>query len=219
MYCRSEILLLHQNIYCHCAICYAHVRKPSLYSKIWAPPHERVHNGLVPAPSSYRAHTGFSPCAPLVSTRRNVEYVQNFRRVSPATNGPLTCSPIAQRPAVCPHRVPSPCSTVRTKFTTRWHTVGLAGAMWRLHYLFQRRRYAHGENGKLELYEDRELGTRPGRIRYVPVWARRQMKNNSAGEIFGWFFIVLDSSRRGGAVQATRQCDSTTRCYKIAIFF
>ena len=29
---------------------HAHVRKPSLYSIIWAPPHERVHNGLVPAP-------------------------------------------------------------------------------------------------------------------------------------------------------------------------
>ena len=27
-------------------------------------------------------------------------------RVSPAANGPPTCSPIAQRPALCPHRVP-----------------------------------------------------------------------------------------------------------------
>ena len=29
---------------------HAHVRKPSLYSTIWAPPHKRVHNGFVPAP-------------------------------------------------------------------------------------------------------------------------------------------------------------------------
>ena len=29
---------------------HAHVSKPSLYSTIWAPPHERVHNGLEPGP-------------------------------------------------------------------------------------------------------------------------------------------------------------------------
>ena len=40
---------------------HAHVRKPSLYSKIWAPTHERVHKGLVPdpvlLPCSYRVLT------------------------------------------------------------------------------------------------------------------------------------------------------------------
>ena len=35
-------------------------------------------------------------------------------------------------------------------------------------YKFQRRRYAHGENDKLELYEDGEFGTRLGRTRYGP---------------------------------------------------
>ena len=29
-------------------------------------------------------------------------------------------------------------------------------------------RRGHGENGKLEMYEDGELGTRPGRNRYRP---------------------------------------------------
>ena len=47
---------------------------------------------------------------PLVSTRRKVlsmsKTFAGSRRVSPAANGPLTCSPIDQRPAVCPHRVP-----------------------------------------------------------------------------------------------------------------
>ena len=50
---------------------HAHVRKLLLCSRVWAPPHERVHNGLVPAPrpltvlipGSYRV-------PPLVPTRR-----------------------------------------------------------------------------------------------------------------------------------------------------
>ena len=62
-----KYVLLLWNMYCHSEICIAapkyslplrnmlsrwhvHVSKPSLYSTIWAPPHERVHNGLVPAP-------------------------------------------------------------------------------------------------------------------------------------------------------------------------
>ena len=74
MYCRSEIciaaptyILPLRNMLSRRHV---HVRKPSLYSELWAPSHERVYNGLVPAPR------------------------------------PPTCSPIAQRPAVCPHRVP-----------------------------------------------------------------------------------------------------------------
>ena len=90
---------------------HAHVSKPSLYSTIWAPPHERVHNGLVPGP---RPLTVLIPVShrvpPLVPTRRKVLIMSKTfagsRRVSPAVNGPPTCSPIAQRPAVCPHRVP-----------------------------------------------------------------------------------------------------------------
>ena len=96
---------------------HAHVRKPSLYSTIWAPSHERVHNGLVPAhiilPSSYLVltvcHRWFSLCATACTHQaKSLEYAQNFRRVPPAAiiNGPPTCSPIAQRPAVYPHRVP-----------------------------------------------------------------------------------------------------------------
>ena len=90
---------------------HAHVSKTSLYSTIWAPPHERVHNGLVPAP---RPPTVLIPGShrvpPLVPTRRKVlsmsKTFAGSRRVSPAANGPPTCSPIAQRPAGCPHRVP-----------------------------------------------------------------------------------------------------------------
>ena len=87
---------------------HAHVSKTSLYSTIWAPPHERVHNGLVPAPRP------LTVLIPLVPTRRKVlgmsKTFAGSRRVSPAANGPPTCSPIAQRPAVCPHRVPPLCS-------------------------------------------------------------------------------------------------------------
>ena len=115
MYCRSEIcidapiyILSLRNMLTRR---HAHVSKTSLYSTIWAPPHERVHNGLVPAP---RPLTVLIPSShrvpPLVPTRRKVlsmsKTFAGSRRVSPAANGPPTCSPIAQRPAVCPHRVP-----------------------------------------------------------------------------------------------------------------
>ena len=101
------------------------------YGVTFSSPHERVHNGLVPArrpytvhlPSSYRVLT---VCHRLYPHGESFGHAQNFRRVSPAANGPPTCSPIAQ---LSPRRVPSPCSTIRTKFTTRWHTVGLAGTV------------------------------------------------------------------------------------------
>ena len=84
---------------------HAHVRKPSLYSKIWAPPHERVHNGFLTA--FYRPHNRFSLCATACThPAKSFEHAQNFRRVSPAANGPPTCSPISQCPAMCHHRVP-----------------------------------------------------------------------------------------------------------------
>ena len=90
---------------------HAHVSKPSLYSTIRAPTHKRVHNGLVPGP---RPLTVLIPCShcvpPRVPTWRKVlsmsKAFAGSRRVSPAVNGPSTCSPIAQRPAVCPHRIP-----------------------------------------------------------------------------------------------------------------
>ena len=138
MYCRSEtcidapkcILALRNML----SRRHAHVSKTSLYSTIWAPPHERVHNGLVPAPRPLTVLIPGSHCVPpLVSTRRKVlsmsKTFAGSRRVSPAANGPPTCSADHSTP----RPVPSPCSTVRTKFTTRWHTVGLAGAMWQLH--------------------------------------------------------------------------------------
>ena len=59
------------------------------------------HRPIVLTPSSYRPDTGFSACATIC----RYTYVQNFHRVSPAANGPLACSPISQRPAVCHHRV------------------------------------------------------------------------------------------------------------------
>ena len=84
---------------------HAHVSKPSLYSKIWAPSHERVHNGLVPAPRPLTVLiSGSRRVPPLVPTRRKVlsmsKTFAGSRRVSPAVNGPSTCSPIAQ-PAPC----------------------------------------------------------------------------------------------------------------------
>ena len=115
MYCRSEIcidapkyILSLRNVLSRR---HAHVSKTSLYSTIWAPPHERVHNGLVPAPRPLTVLIpGSHRVPPLVPTRRKVlsmsKTFAGSRRVSPAANGPPTCSPIAQRPAVCPHRVP-----------------------------------------------------------------------------------------------------------------
>ena len=49
---------------------HAHVSKPSLYSTIWAPPHERVHNGLVPGPRPLAVLIpGSHRVPPLVPTR------------------------------------------------------------------------------------------------------------------------------------------------------
>ena len=109
MYCRSKIciaalkyVMMHQNIYCHSEICYPdgmHTFANHHYTVQYG-----HHNDLVPAP---RPPTGFSPCATVCThPAKCFELAQNFRRVSPADNGPPTCSPIAQRPAVCPHRVP-----------------------------------------------------------------------------------------------------------------
>ena len=115
MYCRSEIcidapkyILSLRNMLSRR---HAHVSKTSLCSTIWATPHERVHNGLVPAPRPLTVLIpGSHRVPPLVPTRRKVlsmsKTFAGSRRVSPAANGPPTCSPIAQRPAVCPHRVP-----------------------------------------------------------------------------------------------------------------
>ena len=115
MYCRSEIciaapkyILSLRNMLSRR---HAHVSKPSLYTTIWTPPHERVHNGLVPAPRPLTVLiSGSHRVPPLVPTRRKVlSMSKTFAGscwVSPAANGPPTCSPIAQRPAVCPHRVP-----------------------------------------------------------------------------------------------------------------
>jgi hypothetical protein len=71
----------------------------------------RPTNGLVTAhrlytvllPSSYRVLT---VCHRLYPHGKSFGYAQNFRRVSPGLAGHPTCSPIAQRPTVCPHRVP-----------------------------------------------------------------------------------------------------------------
>ena len=96
MFCRPEILLLHQNIYCHSEICYPdgmHTFANHHYTVKYG---HRPTNGSITASyrptSSYRAHTGFSPCATAcIHPAKSFEYVQNVRRVSPAANGQLTC--------------------------------------------------------------------------------------------------------------------------------
>ena len=92
----------------------------SLCSTIWAPPHDRVHSGLVPAP---RPLTVLILGSHLVNS---FELAQNFRRLSPRLAGRQRATNVFTDRST-PRRVPPPCSTVRTKFTTRWHTVGLAG--------------------------------------------------------------------------------------------
>ena len=118
MYFCSEIctatlkyVLLHQNIYCHSEICYP-VGMHTLANH-----HHTVHYGhrltnesitaSYRPTSSYRPHTGFSPCATACTHPGSMSKTfAGSRWVSPAANGPPTCSPIAQRPAMCPHRVP-----------------------------------------------------------------------------------------------------------------
>ena len=69
---------------------HAHVRKPSLYSMIWAPPHERVHNGLVPAPRPLSVLIpGSHRVPPLVSTRRKVLSVWRCHIAPAKPNGPI----------------------------------------------------------------------------------------------------------------------------------
>ena len=130
MYCRSEIciaapkyILPLRNMLSRR---HAHVRKQSLYSKICAPPHERVHNGLVPAPRPLTVLIpGSHQVPPLVPTRHKV---LSMPKTLAGSRRPLTGHQRVHR-SLNARCVPSPCSTVRTKFTTRWHMVGLAGTM------------------------------------------------------------------------------------------
>ena len=114
MYCRSEkciaapkyILPLRNTL----SRRHAHIRKSSLYGKIWAPPHERVHNGLVPAPRPLTVLIpGYYRVPLLVPTRRKVLSISKtfagscrplmgYRRVHRSLNAP-SCAP-----GVCPHR-------------------------------------------------------------------------------------------------------------------
>ena len=129
MYCCTK------NIYLHSEICYPdgmHTFANYYYAVQYG--HRSTNGSITPAPRPLTVLIpGFHRVPLLVPTRRKVlSLLKTFagsHRVSPAANGPPRCSPIAQRP----RRVPSPCSTVRTKFTTRWHTVGLAGSVWQLH--------------------------------------------------------------------------------------
>ena len=77
MYCGSEICIVAPkyifSLRNMLSRRHAHVRKPSLYSMISAPPHKRVHNGLVPAPRPLTVLIpGSHRVPPLVSTRRKV---------------------------------------------------------------------------------------------------------------------------------------------------
>ena len=143
MYCRSEIyistlkyVLLHQNIYFHSVIYYPdgmHAFANYHYAVQYG---HRPTNGSITAsyrphvllPSSYRVLTmchrlyppgeKFWACSKTFAGSHRP--LTGHQRVHRSLNAP----PCAL--AVCPHRVPSPCSTVSTKFTTRWHTVGLS---------------------------------------------------------------------------------------------
>ena len=136
MYCCTNILPLRNMLSSQ----HAHVRKPSLYSKIWTPPHKRVHNGLVPAPHPLTILITGSHCVPpLVPTRWKVlSMPKTFAR----SRRPLTAHQRVHQSLNAP-----PCAlTVRTKFTTQWHTVGLAGVVdsgfTGLRFLFRHENYA-----------------------------------------------------------------------------
>ena len=70
---------------------HAHVSKPSLYSTIWAPPHEQVHNGLVPGPRPLTVLIPGSHCVPpLVPTRRKVLSMSKTFACPAGSRRPLT---------------------------------------------------------------------------------------------------------------------------------
>ena len=107
---------------------HAHVSKPSLYSTIWAPPHERVHNGLVPAP---RPLTVLIPGAhrvpPLVPTRlKDLSMSKTFA----GSRRPLTGHQRVHRSlnphAVCPHRVPPSTRNLHSRLSRHHVTATLA---------------------------------------------------------------------------------------------
>ena len=99
-------------------------------SSPFTPPHERVHTGPISAhrpytvilPSSYRVFTHVPPCATAVThTAKVLNMFKTFAGVPP---GPADCkraTNVFTGPST-PRRVPSPCSTVRNFFTTRWAT-------------------------------------------------------------------------------------------------
>ena len=108
---------------------HAHVRKPSLCSKLWAPPHERVHNGLIPAhvllPCSYRVLT---VCHRLYPPG---EKFWVCPKLSPGLAG--SCRPLTGHWRVHRSINAPPCAlTMFHRPHKIYHTV--AGAMWRLHY-------------------------------------------------------------------------------------
>ena len=141
MYFCSEIctaalkyVLLHQNIYCHSEICY-----PDGMHTL-ANHHHTVHYGHRPTngsiTASYRPHVHL-PSSYRVFTVCHRLYPPGEKfwvcpKLSPGPAGRKRATNVFTDRST-PRRVPSPCSTVRTKLTTRWHTVGLAGAMWQLH--------------------------------------------------------------------------------------
>ena len=126
MYCCSEIciatlkyVLLHQYIYIATpkyVIQTACTRSQTItiqYNMGTAP--RTIHSGLVPAPRPLTVLIpGSHRVPPLVPTRRKVLSL------------PKTFAG-SRRPPTGHHRVPP--STIHTKSTTRWHTVGLAGTM------------------------------------------------------------------------------------------
>ena len=116
-----KYVLLLWNMYCRSEICIVAPKYilplRNMLSRRQALPAPRPLTVLIP---------GSQRVPPLVPTRRKV---LSMPKLSPAANG----SPNVFTDRSTPRRVPSPCSTVLTEFTTRWHTVGLAGTMWQLH--------------------------------------------------------------------------------------
>ena len=119
MYCLSEIcidtpkcVLTLRNMYWHSEISYSDCMHTLANHHHAVKYGHRPTNGSITA--SYRPHVllsssyqGLTVCHHLYPhPAKSFEHAQNFSRVSPVANGQPTCSPIAQRPTVCPHRVP-----------------------------------------------------------------------------------------------------------------
>ena len=93
MYCRSEICIATLKYLLPKYVIQTACSRAQTITIIWAPPHEWVHNGLVPVPRHLTVLPSYcmgSHCVPLLNCThlaKSFEHAQNFGWVSPGLAG------------------------------------------------------------------------------------------------------------------------------------